>query len=315
MLRAKGLGARSTPCPAARVCVAIFLTDADGRGKLLSHPPPLNELAPLTPCDSRLTGQVQIAMTSNEIANLGTGLAALMSTAQLEAAVALYSTISTATESQNTISIAHVRRAFYNHLKACVRMPAGGANAKGSMQTGFEMEMMSALGVGQLMKGWPNHETKEGGRRQSWELRSMEELATHLELETESWGALQGRPMAIPPGKETHAGVILISPPFTVSWGTRVDGTTWTCVRFPIVLWTEEDAIILPPDDSEGQPFYQDPIDQPGMHRDLFKTWARRVAGELLVKGFPMSRDVKTHLPLEYLSDGSPMDDNSDSDS
>ena len=149
MLRAKGLGARSTPCPAARVCVAIFLTDADGRGKLLSHPPPLNELAPLTPCDSRLTGQVQIAMTSNEIANLGTGLAALMSTAQLEAAVALYySTISTATKSQNTVSIAHVRRAFYNHLKACVRMPAGGANAKGSMQTGFELE------IGQLDGCW-----------------------------------------------------------------------------------------------------------------------------------------------------------------
>ena len=216
-------------------------------------------------------------MSSNEVQSLGTGLAALMSTDQLQAAVILYNSLSLLTTQQNTTSIPHLRQAFFNHVKACLRMPHGGASAGGSMQTGFEMELVSSMGIWQLMHGWPNHE-KQNEHRQSWELRSMEELAMHLKLESQGWGALQGRPMAIRPGKEEHEGVLLLAPPFTVSWGTRPDGTTWLCARFPTVLWTEDDAVILPPDDSMGVPFYTDPVDQPGMHRDLFKTWGRRAA-------------------------------------
>ena len=234
-------------------------------------------------------------MTASEVQNLGTGLASLMSVVQLGAAVMLYDSLSKAIADQNTISLAHLRQAFFNHIKSCMRMPAGGATAGGSMQTGFEMELVSAMGIGLLMSGWPNHEIQNNGRRQSWELRTMEELSSHLKLELQGWGALQGKPMAIPLGKETHGGVLLAAPPFTVSWGSRDDGTTWLCCRFPLVLWTEEDAAILPPDTAGPAgpiSFYIDPIDQPGMFRDLFKTWGRRVAGELCCHGFPMSKAV-----------------------
>ena len=98
-------------------------------------------------------------------------------------------------------------------------------------------------------------------------------------------------------------GVILVGPPFMITWMLRPDDTTSLSVRFPIVLWSEEDAVILPPDDASGVPFYLDPVDSPGLHRDLFKTWGRRVAGELLTRGYPMSRAVISHLSPEYLSD------------
>ena len=240
-------------------------------------------------------------MTSNEVQNLGTGLAALMSMDQLQAAVILYNSLAVLTTQQNTISISHLRQAFFNHMKACLRMPRGGASAGGSHK-GFEMELVSSMGISQLMHGWPNHEAPSE-HRQSWELRTFEELATHLALESQGWGALQGRPMAIPPGKEKHEGVLLIGPPFTVSWGLRPDGTTWVCARFPMALWTEEDAIILPPDDSNGVPFYIDPPGQPGFIRDQFKMCGRQVARELMTLGFPMSRSVISHLGPDYQSD------------
>ena len=84
----------------------------------------------------------------------------------------------------------------------------------------------------------------------------------------------------------------------------RPDQTTSLSVRFPLILWSEEDAIILPPDDAEGTAFYIDPPNKPaGLHRDLFKTWGRRVAAALVMANFPMSRAVIQHLPPEYLSD------------
>ena len=36
----------------------------------------------------------------------------------------------------------------------------------------------------------------------------------------------------------------------------------------------------------------------------MFKTWGRRVAGELLMRGFPLSAPARAHLPAEYASDG-----------
>ena len=152
-------------------------------------------------------------MSANEVQILGTGLASLMSMAQLGAAVALFDSLSTAIADHNTISLTHLRRAFFNHVKSCLRMPAGGAMAGGSMQTGFEMELVSTIGIGLLMAGWPNHESLNNGRRRSWELRTMEELAAHLKLETQGWGALMGKPMAIKLGRTTHGGVLLAAPP------------------------------------------------------------------------------------------------------
>lgn len=264
-----------------------------------------------------MAGQALITMTPAEVQSLGTGLASRMSMGQLKAAVRLFDSLTTATAEQNTISIPHLRLAFLNHVKSCLRMPAGGATSGGSQQTGFEMELTSLIGVSQLLSSWPNHEMQNGGRRQSWELRSMDELAVHLDLESTSWGALMGKPMAIQTGKESHGGVLLATPPFTVTWVERPDGTTSLCCRFPIVLWSEEDAVILPPDttspDGTATPFYVDPPDQPGAHRDMFKTWGRRVAGELCRLGFPMSKLVRSHLPAEYMSDSGVASDSSDS--
>ena len=178
-----------------------------------------------------------------------------------------------------------------------------GAAAGGSQQTGFEMELISAAGAQKMFETWPNRESSMNGHRLSWELRSMEDLADRLALEREGWGALQGKPMTIPVGKAHHAGVLLVGPPFTVCWMMRPDQTTSLSVRFPLILWSEEDAIILPPDDAEGTAFYIDPPNKPGLHRDLFKTWGRRVAAALVMANFPMSRAVIQHLPREYLSD------------
>ena len=245
-------------------------------------------------------------MTESEVHALGTGLASRMSVAQLEAAMLLFCSLRSPSVPQNNVSIQQLRQTFFNHVKRCMRMPAGGAMAQGSQQTGFEMEMVTAEGASHLMRDWPNREVKEGGRRQSWELRSMEDLATHLELEKyppAGWGALMGKPMPVGSGRTLHPGVILAGLPFTVSWFRRPDGTSQLWARFPIILYSDADATILPPDDSQGRSFYMDPPDQPGFHRDLFRTWGRRVAGELVSKAWPMSAALIALLPPEYQSD------------
>ena len=92
-----------------------------------------------------------------------------------------------------------------------MRMPAGGAMGGGSQQTGFEMELVSAMGASALFKGWPNHESTNSGRRQSWEIRSMEELSDLLCLHDPpaGFGAMMGKPMAIAPGRDVHCGVLI----------------------------------------------------------------------------------------------------------
>ena len=227
-----------------------------------------------------------------------------MSLQQLEAASRLLATIQVSTQ-QNLINMEVVRQTFMNHVQRCIRIPRGGANAGGSMQTGFDMELLSADGASQLLAGWPNHQTNASGTVHSWEIRNMQDMAIHMAFERKpaGWGALQGRPMAALPGSVVHPGVILVASPFTVSWVSRPDHTTLLTARFPLVLWSEEDAVILPPDDAHGVPFYQDPANNPGAHRDMFKTWGRRVAGELVSRGFQMSDRVLSHLPREYQSD------------
>ena len=235
------------------------------------------------------------------MAALGPGLASLMSMEQLTEASLLFSRISVSTAQLNMMPLADVRTTFNNHMQRCIRMPAGGATAGGSQQTGFEMELISSEAVSKIFSGWPNHE--HSSRTQSWELRSMEELAEHLALEQTGWGAMCGKPMPIPPGRIEHAGVIFVGPPFTVSWTMRSDRTTSLAIRFPLIIWSEEDHVILPPDSADGEAFYWDPPSQPGFHRDHFKTWARRIASELVDLNFPMSRAVISHLPRAYQSD------------
>ncbi|KAL1525702.1 hypothetical protein AB1Y20_020548 [Prymnesium parvum] len=66
----------------------------------------------------------------------------------------------------------------------------------------------------------------------------------------------------------------LPAPPITLTFQLRPDTTSILSVRAPIVIYTEEDATLLPPDDKEGMPFYVDPPAQPGMHRDIFRQHA-----------------------------------------
>ena len=186
-------------------------------------------------------------MTSHEVHILGTGLASRMSMAQLEAAMLLYRSLKSPPEAENSISIPQLRRVFLNHVRSCLRMPAGGAMGGGSQQSGFEMEMVTAVGARLLLSGWPNHESRQRGRCQSWELRSMEEMQAHLDFGAAGWGALMGKPIPTSEQNRRHTGVILAGPPFTVTWATRPDETTTFCVRFPIILWTENDATVSHP--------------------------------------------------------------------
>ena len=199
-----------------------------------------------------------MTMTEAEVAALGSGLAARMSMDQLAEAFRLYSSIARSATHENFTPMSVVHQTFTNHIQRVLRMPAGGAQAGGSQQTGFEMELVSSPAAGAFFRAWPNHESTNAGRRQSWEIQSMEDLDNILNLQESpaGFGALMGKPMALAPGRHCHAGVLLCAPPFTAVWFQRPDSTTSLCIRFPIVLWTEADAVILPPDDANGIPFY-----------------------------------------------------------
>ena len=248
-------------------------------------------------------------MTTASVSALGPGLASRMSMEQLQAAYLLYSSINHVATNVNVMTLAVLRQTFMNHMKSIVRMPHGGAAGGGSQQTGFEMELVSSTGANALFAGWPNYQGDPGGWRQSWELRSMEDLLLlKLHEKPAGWGAMMGKPIPIAPGRTSHVGLLMCAPPFTATWVCRFDGTTSLCIRFPLVLWTEADAVILPPDDAEGTPFYVDPPLAPGLHRDMFKSWGRSVAAALVMRGFPLSAPARAHLPAEYASDAESLD-------
>ena len=237
------------------------------------------------------------ALTKDEVTSMGAGLLALMSREQVQAAVE-YHHSTDSVRKQYMVGLLHLNQAWKNHWQRVMRMPAGGAHAGGAMQTGFEMELISAYGIRMLLGHWPNHQTIRLGH--SWELRTMEEVAKALNFS--KWGLMNAKPIPAVSGSDVHAGLILAAPPVTATWRMRSDATTVLVVRCPIVIWSENNATILPPDDAMGVPFYVDPEDRPGFHRDLFQGWARRVLGEFAVHGYPMSPLALTHLPQEYQS-------------
>lgn len=204
------------------------------------------------------------------------------------------------------IPLTLLRQTWSNHWHRVMRMPAGGAQAGGSMQTGFEMEMITCSAAHELMAGWPNKQEIRGGGM-SWEARSMEEAGALLDFAKApaSWGALNGKPIPPLPSTREHRGVLMASPPITVAWQQRADGSTCLTVRFPLTIWMEDNAMILPPDDAQGNCFYQDPPGRSGMHRDLFKVWAHKLVGELLMEDYSMSKLACQHLPAAYKSDSS----------
>ena len=238
------------------------------------------------------------ALTEEEVQDMGADILPLMSVDQLMAAASYY--YSTAAPTKHyMVSLNHLQQVWANHWQRVLRMPAGGAHAGGALQTGFEMELVSASAVRLLMADWTNHQSIRFGH--SWELRSMEEAGKALGFS--KWGMLNAKPMPPVSGSDVHRGLIMAAPPITATWRLRNDATSVLVVRLPLVLWMEDNSTILPPNDSSGIPFYVDPEDQPGLHRDLFQGWARRVLGELVLHGFPMSPLACTHLPREYRSD------------
>ena len=106
-----------------------------------------------------------------------------MSMQQLEAATQLLASIMAVSTTECVVPISIVRQTFMNHLQRCIRMPAGGALAGGSQQTGFEMEMVTPSAASVMFANWPNHQATSTGCRQSWELRSMQDLGDCLALE------------------------------------------------------------------------------------------------------------------------------------
>ena len=74
----------------------------------------------------------------------------MMEIAQLEVAHKYYA-LNHAPRRAMVVSLENVRKVIGNQLK----MPAGGAHAGGSMQTGFDMELISAAAVRTLFSAWP----------------------------------------------------------------------------------------------------------------------------------------------------------------
>ena len=215
----------------------------------------------------------------------------MMSMTQLEEAVKYYR-LHHATLQSTTISLTKVRRVMANHWRSCLKLPAGGAHAGGSQQTGFDMEMIDPATARVLFRGWPNYQSIRWGH--SWECRTMEEIAAVLSFEDalSGYGVANIRPAALKTGYTEHTTILVVAPPLTVTCIMRQDTTTMLSVRFPFIMYTEEDATILPPDTSENLPFYLDPSNQPGYHRDLFRDHARRAVHLLEEAGYPLSRGL-----------------------
>ena len=258
--------------------------------------------APACPCVTDLAPTT--AVTKEQVVGMGSDLLELMTEEQLRLAMMRYNTV-VAPCQHYSVSVRHLEQAWLNHWQRILRMPAGGAHAGGAMQTGFEMELVSSYAVRLLMRSWKNHQPVRFGH--SWELRSMEDAAQALDFK--AWGLMNGKPIPPVSGSDVHPGLILAAPPVTATWRLRRDATSTLVVRVPLVLWMEDDSIILPPDDAQGTPFYQDPTESPGYHRDLFRAFARKVLGELVMDGYPMSSRAKTHLPREYMSDESSLEE------
>ena len=224
----------------------------------------------------------------------------MLTDSQLAAAAERYNASVTLNQ-QFLITFVALQRAWINHFHRVIRMPAGGAQSGGSMQTGFEMELITLSAVEALMEGWPNKQNPRPGLI-SWEVRSMEEIGPLLAFEKEpaGWGAQNGKPITPFKLTQAHRGILMVSPPLTVTWSVRADKSTCLTVRFPLTIWSEDDSMILPPDDATGTPFYQDPSHLPGYHRDLFKKWAHMLLGEMHSANFVMTKAALMHLPPEY---------------
>ena len=101
---------------------------------------------------------------------------------------------------------------------------------------------------------------------------------------------------------QTASTLLLAAPPSTVRMRkTAQEGLNMLQINYAIVLWTDSDTIVLPPDttDLEGNPvpFYIDPPRQPGLHLDLFRQHAQKMLGRFLLAGYLFTTDMITLAP------------------
>ena len=230
-----------------------------------------------------------IRVEEEDIHDLGKIIVLMMDDLQLEEASKYYSLKVSKTPAM-TVPLESVKRVLANHWRSSIRMPAGGVNSgKGSMQTGFEVELITAATIQDLFRSWPNYEHVKMGH--SWEARTMEECESVCDFHEPpaGWGFGNAKTAPIASGAKESTAVLMVAPPITVVWQLRADTTTMLTVRAPLVIYTEDDATILPPDDKEGNPFYVDPPESPGRHRDLFRQHGLKMAKKLLDSGYPLS--------------------------
>ena len=81
---------------------------------------------------------------------MGNSLIPLMTEEQLRAATEYY--IRVGPRDQMMVGYRHVKQVMANHWRSCLKMPAGGGHAGGAQQSGFEMTLVSAVGVRKLFR-------------------------------------------------------------------------------------------------------------------------------------------------------------------
>ena len=203
------------------------------------------------------------------------------------------------------IPVEEVWGEFCRLLRARMKLPRGGANGGGSMQTLFEIPMVTKATAEVLFADWPK---RAGEKDPCWELSTMAQCETLLAFQSNRWCSTWGwgnaRPLA-PNGALTSC-VLLAAPPITVRLRSTTEGLRVLQVNLALVLFTETNTVVLPPDVADPAtgrsiPFYVDPRNRPGLHRDVFAAHAKRMVGELMRAGFLNFTPALAALaPAEY---------------
>ena len=101
-----------------------------------------------------------------------------------------------------TVPLEHVWGEFYRLVKSHMKTPRGGATGGGSMQTMFEVPMVTTSAASEMFGAWP---VKPEVSEPCWELTTMELCETHLAFQdstwSKAWGWGNGRPLAVGGGR------------------------------------------------------------------------------------------------------------------
>ena len=205
-----------------------------------------------------------------------------------------------------SIPLSDVWAEFFRQMKSHMKTPRGGLAGGGSQQTTFEMPMVTKEGAEAMFGTWPK---KLGETDPCWELKTMTECDSYLAFQdshtARAWGLGNCRPLSV--GGGAASCLLLAAPPFTVRLRRTTEGLPILQVNWPLVIFSESGAVILPPDSEDPMiaratiPFYTDPVNQPGLHRDVFAAHSRKLIGRLLKSDFRLSPALKGQAPQEIL--------------